>query len=304
MRGFFGLLVVCLAGQVGFAEDTPARVLLFTKSAGFEHSVIKPTKDGSPCLVERVLTELGHKHNFVIHHTKDGSIFNSDAFKSYDVFAFYTTGDLTTASGDKNPGMSAAGKQALFEAIKAGKGFIGFHSAADTFHAPSGPHSYVVDETPDPYSQMIGAEFIEHGPQQSVRAVTIDAAFPGIEGFGEGASLMEEWYSFKQYPKDLHVLQILDTANMKGNMYQRASYPITWLHPFGKGKVFYTALGHREDVWENPIYQQLVAGGIDYALGRVKVNEQPNIETAAPKYAELPPAPEKKEPAKPASDKK
>jgi hypothetical protein len=84
---------------------------------------------------------------------------------------------------------------------------------------------------------------------------------------------------------------VLDTSAMKGNMYERPNYPVTWIHPFGSGKVFYTAMGHRDDVWANPAYQDLIVGGIDYALGRVKVDDSPNLESAAPKANVMPPAP-------------
>ena len=285
------LITVASAAQLAAADSKPAKILLFTKSSGFEHSVIKLNKDGSPCLVEKTLTELGAKNQFTIVHTKDGGVFTAEKLKEFDAFAFYTTGDLTTAGKDMNPPMSPEGKQALFAAVKGGKGFVGFHSASDTFHAASGAHSYVVDATPDPYSLLVGAEFIEHGAQQKTKAITTDAKFPGIEGFKEGTELQEEWYSLKQFPKYLHVLQVLDTSTMKGNMYERPNYPVTWIHPFGSGKVFYTAMGHRDDVWTNPIYQQLIIGGFNYALGRVKVDDAPNIDTVAPKANVMPPTP-------------
>lgn len=287
------LLTVIVTAPLA-AADTPAKILLFTRSQGFEHSVIKPGKDGSPSLVEQTLTTLGKSNNFTIVHTKDGGYFTPEKLKEFDCIAFYTTGDLTKDGGDKNPPMPAGGKEALFEAVKSGKGFVGFHSASDTFHAASGAHSYTLDPTPDPYAVLLGAEFIMHGKQQKTKAITIDAKFPGIEGFKDVTELQEEWYSLKQFPKELHVLQVLDTSTMEGNMYKRGNYPITWIHPYGKGKVFYTAMGHREDVWGNPIYQQLIVGGINYALQRVKVDDSSNIATAAPKAYDMPPAPEPK----------
>jgi uncharacterized protein len=273
------------------AADKPAKILLFTRSQGFEHSVIKPGKDGQPGLVEQTLTTLGTAHSFTIVHTKDGGVFTPEKLKEFDAFAFYTTGDLTKEGGDKNPPMSPAGKEALFAAIKGGKGFVGFHSASDTFHAASGAHSYVLDATPDPYAVMLGAEFIMHGAQQKTKAFTIDPTFPGLETLKDGIELQEEWYSLKQFAKDLHVLQVLDTSTMKGNMYERGPYPVTWIHPYGSGKVFYTAMGHRDDVWANPIFQNIIIGGINYALGRIQPNDKPNIETAAPKAFDMPPAP-------------
>lgn len=289
------LLVILVLGAalapLAAADAKPAKILLFTKSSGFEHSVIKANQDGSPCLVEKTLAELGAKHGFTIVHTKDGGVFTPERLKEFDALAFYTTGDLTTPGTDKQPPMSPAGKQALFDAVKAGKGFIGFHSASDTFHAASGKYSYVADPVPDPFALLLGAEFIQHGAQQKARAITTDATFPGIQGFKEATELQEEWYSLKQYPKYLHVLQVLDTSTMKGNMYERANYPVTWIHPYGDGKVFYTAMGHRDDVWTNPIFQQLIIGGFDYVLGRVKVDDSPNIDTVAPKANVLPPPP-------------
>ena len=67
--------------------------------------------------------------------TKDGSVFDGD-LDQWDAFAFYTTGDLTKPDRRKDSPMSPQGKQRLLDAIAAGKGFIGFHSATDTFHSP------------------------------------------------------------------------------------------------------------------------------------------------------------------------
>ncbi len=284
------LLTMIAIAPIVAADVKPAKILLFTRSQGFEHSAIKAGKDGAPSLVEQTLTTLGKSHNFTITQTKDGGVFTPEKLKEFDCIAFYTTGDLTKDGGDKNPAMPPGGKEALFDAVKAGKGFVGFHSASDTFHAASGAHSFTVDAMPDPYAVLLGAEFIVHGKQQKTKAITTDAKFPGVEGYKDAFELQEEWYSLKQFANDLHVIQVLDTSPMEGNMYKRGNYPITWIHPYGKGKVFYTAMGHRDDVWASPLYQQLICGGIDYALGRVTVDDKPNIDTAAPKAHEMPPA--------------
>jgi hypothetical protein len=73
---------------------------------------------------------------------------------------------------------------------------------------------------------------------------------------------------------------------MKGAMYQRPSFPATWARMHGKGRVFYTSMGHREDVWTNPIFQQIVLGGIAWALGNVEADVTPNIATVTPKANE------------------
>jgi len=78
------------------------------------------------------------------------------------------------------------------------------------------------------------------------------------------------------------VLTVIDAPHMKGPMYERPAYPNTWARMEGKGRVWYTALGHREDVWTNPTFQQILVGGIKWALGEVQADVTPNIQTAAP----------------------
>ncbi len=108
------------------------RVLFFTKSSGFEHSVVK-RDGGSPAYAERVLTEFAGAAGFDVESSKDGTVFDGDLDR-FDAFFFYTTEDLTQAGNDKQPPMSAKGKQQLLDAVASGKGMLGSHCASDTFH--------------------------------------------------------------------------------------------------------------------------------------------------------------------------
>jgi hypothetical protein len=285
--------LLLLASAVAATADE-AKILFFTKSAGFEHPAIKPGKDGGPGTAEIALTAIGKNDHFTLTTTKDGGVFTAEKLKEFDAFIFYTTGDLTTPGTDKTPPMSAAGKQAFLDAIKAGKGFVGLHCAADTFHTNNEAHSLKLHAELDPYLDMLGAEFIMHGDQQAAKIIVTDPTFPGLEESKDGFEMKEEWYPFKQFEKTLHVLLVIDTSTMHGQPYQRGPYPISWIHPYGKGRVFYTAMGHRDDVLQSPIFTKLVTSGINYALGRITPDETPNIEKVAPKYADLPPAPTKK----------
>ncbi len=87
---------------------------------------------------------------------------------------------------------------------------------------------------------------------------------------------------------------------MKGPDYARPPFPSTWVRMQGKGRVFYTTMGHREDMWDNPVFQSVLEGGIDWALKRVDADITPNLTQAAPQANVLqvyvPPAP--KAPAK------
>jgi hypothetical protein len=276
------------------AADAPKRrILLFTKASGFEHPAIKPI-NGGPSLVEKTLTDLGAQHNFEITHTKDGSVFTPANLAKYDAFFFYTSGNLTTPGTDKNPPMSPEGKAAFLDAIKNGKGYIGTHSASDTFHTEPDPadrsNRYITHgEASDPYIRMLGGEFIKHGAQQSSRTVVIDPRFPGLNTAGEGFDMKEEWYSLKDFSPDLHVLLVQDTKGMTGPDYQRGPYPATWARAHGKGRVFYTSMGHRDDVWASPIFQSILLGGIAWATGNVKADVTPNLAKACPTHAEIPP---------------
>src|SRR4029434_8160367 len=84
-------------------NDKPKRrILFFSKSSGFEHSVIS-YKNGQPAHAEKGLAEVGEKNGWEFTFTKDGTIFTSDGLKPFDAVFFYTTGDLATPGTDKQP---------------------------------------------------------------------------------------------------------------------------------------------------------------------------------------------------------
>jgi uncharacterized protein len=106
----FGAAILATnSGYYGCAAHK-RRILLFTKSSGFEHDVVKKTDQG-PSLCETTLTNLGRIHGFETVATKDGRVFDSD-LAQFDAFFFFTTGNLTEVGADKTPPMSARGKEA------------------------------------------------------------------------------------------------------------------------------------------------------------------------------------------------
>jgi type 1 glutamine amidotransferase len=271
-------------------------VLVFTKSSGWEHDVVKRIS-GKPSLVDNTVNELGNKHGFSAGVTKDGRIFDSKEFHSYAGMVFFTTGDLTTLGTDGKPPMSPKGKQALLDAVRDGMGFVGVHAAADTFHTLPDPEDrsnrYIAHgDQEDPYLRMLGAEFIIHGREprlQDANLIVNDPKFPGLEGVASPVSFNEEWYSLKDFMPDLHVILTLDTHGMKGECYQRAPYPATWARQNGKGRVFYTAMGDRPENWKNEFFLNLLAGGIRWTIGDASARLDANLKQAAPGYAEIPP---------------
>ena len=239
-------------------------------------------------MAEKILTEAGKEHGFEVVATKDGRMFEPDKIGEWDAFVFETTGNLLTeGTMEKSPAMSPDGEKAFYDAIRGGKGFLGMHCAADTF-GHFAPRNKGAE---DPYIQMIGGEFISHGAQQEVEIDIADPDFPGVkDGFGRAGSafrIKDEWYSLKNMPDDLHVIMVQNTKEMKGWEYQRPNYPITWARKYGKGRVFYTSMGHREDVWESPMYQGLLIGALGWATGKVEADVEPNIRKVTPHYDQL-----------------
>jgi uncharacterized protein len=279
------------------ARSAPRRRLLcFTKSSGFEHSVIKRGPNDAPSLVERTLTEMGAANGFDVTCTKDGTVFSRPSLKDYDAFFFFTSGYLTDVGTDKHPAMTAEGKQALLDAVAGGKGFVAFHAASDSFHTLPDPtdrsNRYVAHgDATDPYLKMLGGEFILHGKQQNGRLETVDATFPGMDRFAAAGPVarMGEWYSLKEFDPGLHVLQVLDTAGMEGAPYQRGPYPVTWARAHGKGRAFYSALGHREEEWADGVMPPMVLGALRWAFGDAKADLTPNLGRVAPRAGEIPP---------------
>src|SRR5258708_2336276 len=187
---FLCLLLASLVLSASAAETVPARkrVLVFSKSSGFEHEAIKAVlKDGRPGYAFPVLDELGRKNNIEFVFSKDGWRFTPDYLAQFDAFLFYTTGDLTVPKsdprGDGLPPMTPAGKAALLAAVAGGKGFLGVHSATDTFHSAGRtdhvPERFLDDGTAaDDFVKMIGGGCHPHGTQQGSNATVADPSVP------------------------------------------------------------------------------------------------------------------------------
>ena len=245
-------------------EKKKPKILYFTKSGGYVHSVVD-RKGDALAYSEKILTELGAKNGFEVECSQDAAVFDGDLGK-YDLLAFFTSGNMLDEKQKKN----------LLDAVAAGKPFVGLHATTDSFRQSD-------KEEVDPFSAMLGAEFVKHGaPQKAIMKVT-SPHFPGVNGFGGSFELFDEWYYFKKFSKEMHVVLLQETQGMRGEEYQRPSYPATWAKMSGKGRVFYTSMGHFEKVWDDKIFQDVLLGGIAWALGNAPADIKPNIGEVAPK---------------------
>jgi type 1 glutamine amidotransferase len=276
-----GMLASPLLQWAAAAEEKPRKLLFFTRSQGFEHSAITRPKNAPDQLsfAEKFMVDFGKKHNTEVTCTKDGGVFTADGLAPFDVIMFYTTGLLdrpapAKSSATNGKPMPSDGKQNLLKAIEGGKGFLAVHSSTDTWHSPPG--------TVDPYIEMIGGEFVVHGKQQDAKIEAIVHEWGAIKGL-ESFTKFEEWYILKNLAPDMEVLLLQDTKSMSEQRYNDlAPYPETWARTHGKGRVFYTSMGHREDVWESDIFHQVLLGGFQWTAGNVEAEVKPNLVQVAP----------------------
>jgi len=219
------------------------RVLFLTHSAGFRHSVVT-RGDAALSYAEHRLTEAA-RGRFEVVATQDGSMLTRENLARFAAVVFYTTGELPA---DARP---------LLDFVRAGGGFAGIHSATDTW--------YTVPE----YGELVGGRFDGHPWHQKVRVRVEDRSHPSTDRFRESFEIADEIYQFRDWDRaKVNVVLSLDTSSVDARKGKRADgdYALAWSSTFGRGRVFYTALGHREDVWTDARFLSHVVGGIVWTL--------------------------------------
>jgi len=227
------------------AERPPERGLYFTYSAGYRHDVIP--------LSNAVLTQLGSNSGiFEVTATEDTSEFSTENLKRYAAVMFYTTGELP---------MSGAQKTALLDFVRSGGGFLGVHSATDTFYA-----------WPD-YLELVGGYFNGHPWHQAVTIEVVDPNDSLVAFLGNSLQVEDEIYQISDFDyRGSRVLLRLDPSSVdlsKTGVHQRFyGWPLAWKRFYGQGRVFYTALGHEPSVWQDARYQRILTNAILWSMRR------------------------------------
>ena len=220
------------------------RVLVVTHTEGFRHSSIP--------IAEETITALGQRSGLfttILCRTASdvARMLTPTGLAGVDAIVFAnTTGSLPV------PDLGA-----VLRWIEDGHGFAGMHSASDTYHdAPA-------------YLEMLGNEFLTHGDQATVEALVENSSHPASSPLGTRFRVFDEIYKFTRSNRggvtmllslDRHPADGLPDAGQPGDL------PLAWAKSYGRGRVFYTALGHREDVWRSSLYQQHVLGGLQWVL--------------------------------------
>ena len=277
------LLSVIAAGSVGFVplDAAPKKVLVVTTTAGFRHSSIETA--------ENVLATLGEQSGdfTVVDYVRGRNDGKDDATKAANTAALTaecakkltvaklqevdavifanTTGDLPLPDPD-----------GFIKWVQNGHGFVGMHSCSDTYHGFR------------PFVDLVGAEFLTHGAQVQVQAYNQDPKFPSNRHLGEVWNVFDEIYEFKSFHRPtVHGLLTLDKHPQT---LVAGDFPVAWCKTVGdganRGRVWYTSLGHREDVWTSSAYQRHVMGGIRWALGLENASAEPGGDWNVPHLAD------------------
>ena len=226
------------------AQDRPDHILYFTRSAGYRHEVIPVSRE--------ILKQIGEiAPRFEVDATEDVAVFTAQNLRRYGAILFFTTGELP---------MNDVQKQALIDFVRDGGGFLGVHSATDTFY-----------KWPE-YGKLIGGYFDQHPWHQSVRIDVADRSDPLVAFLGASIAIFDEIYQIRDFDAGgSHVLMRLDPASVdltRNNVHQHPyGWPLAWTRAYGNGRVFYTALGHEEAVWRDSRYQTLLRNAVLWAIG-------------------------------------
>jgi len=266
----------------------PKRLLLVTHSGGFIHNSVGVAED--------VLKEIGPKHGFEVtcyRWTADTNTpefakyqkqfrattgkpvepencgrVNKETLKNFDCVLFFTTG---SGPQRKNVGpLTPDELKDLSEWIRAGGAFAGTHCATDTLYDTM-------------YGEIIGGFFRTHPPGlQDVKINVEDPKHPAAAGFETGMPYKDEIYIFtdKPYNRDrLHLILSCEKGSFsppKNATRGDNDYAISWCREEGKGKVFYTSLGHQKEVWRDADhFQKHLIGGLMWVTGQAPGSASP-----------------------------
>lgn len=224
------LLIVMLSAVSARGAD---RVLVVTATAGFRHDSIETAEQVIASIADQT-----HWYTPSFARTEDDMIamMTPESLANVKVVLFAnTTGELPSSARD-----------ALLAWVRAGGTFVGVHSASDTWH-----------DSPD-YIAMLGGEFESH-PDQTIETVVVnDRGNPSTATLDSPHALFEEFYRLKNF----------SAADVTLLLSISPELPLAWTKSYGAGRVFYTALGHRSDVWTSEWFRQHLTGALAWALRR------------------------------------
>lgn len=241
-----------------------SRVLMITQSVGFRHGSVN-RKDKDLAVAEIAMTQLSQSSElFTVHCSQDAtSDLTKKNLEKYDIVMFYTTGPLPVYANDMHYFLNTWLKQK-------GHGFIGYHSATDTF------------KDYEPYWDMVGGSFNGHpwGAGTTVTVSVHEPDHPTMTPFGKEFQIRDEIYQYKNWqPKKVRVLMSLNMAKCKPS--KPYHVPVAWVKSYGAGKVYVNNLGHNESSWTDARYLKSITNAVKWIRGDVQGESAPNPEVSA-----------------------
>ena len=222
----------------------PARLLVVTHTAGFRHDSI--------AAAEQALTQLG----------SDSRLFATEFCRTAeDVRTRLTPAGLAGIDAvffaNTTGNLGVPDLQAFLDWIGSGKGFVGTHSASDTYHDAA------------PYLEMLGGEFITHGSIVEAEIRVSERGNPAVAHLAPAFRIADEWYRFRSIGTKTVLLKFdRNPPDGLGAAGDAVDLPLAWQKNHGLGRVFYTALGHRSEVWEDPRFRTHLLEAIRWAVRR------------------------------------
>jgi type 1 glutamine amidotransferase len=258
------LLIIAVLSAFSTARSAPPQkkhILVIGEEKGYRHESVSHAM----ATIERLGTETGLWDSTIRTDaealTKKKLEYNAKNLTNFDAVVFFTGGNLEMDAQQKSDFLSFIHED--------GKGFLGIHSAAITF----------VD-WPE-YGEMIGGYYDEH-PWGTFDAPIIveDPAFPGMQQWPKSFVLRDEIYQMRNYSRDkVRVLMRLDAAKIdvgSKNVHRTdRDFAVTWARMYGKGRVYYTTLGHLEDNWDKPEFQKMLIEAIKWVTGITSADTTP-----------------------------
>jgi uncharacterized protein len=262
----YGLLLWCIAYCIACAAQSGGsqkkHLLVIGEEKGYRHESVSHAM----ATIEHLGKQTGLWETTIRTDTevltKKKLEYNAKNLTDFDAVLFFTGGDLE---------MDAQKRSDLLSFVHDdGKGFIGVHSAAITF-----------TKWPE-FVDMLGGTFDEH-PWGTFDAPILveDPTFPGMQQWPRSFVLRDEIYQMKGFSRDkVHVLMSLDASklDLSNPKVHRPShdFAVTWAKMYGKGRVYYSTLGHPEDNWDDPRLQQMYVEAIKWAMGMIDADVTPS----------------------------
>lgn len=237
----FLVMVLLFSIENAFSMNTN-KILVFSKTSGFHHQSI-------PAGVKAII-KLGEENHFKTDTTTNSKKFTLENLKQYSAVVFLNpTGDV----------LNNEQQQAFEQYIKGGGNFVGIHAATDCEYDWAW------------YGNLVGAYFSSHPKQQEAVLKVTNQNHISTKHLPKEWIRKDEWYNYKWMATDLNVLISIDENSYdagKGKMGDK--HPMAWYHNFDGGRAFYTALGHTDESYDDPLFLKHILGGINYAMGKNK----------------------------------